>query len=147
MWQGSNPKLPALGLDHNFPDAFLIFYYPSRRNTNSPPSCFPTAGYLLHLEFFTMVVWESTGLNWLCPDFDAWLSLSRVGNTALRTSCIALSQRPHCMRLMGDNAAFQPEYLLLGAQGGINGYHMSCVLTLKTSPCAQQLLALSWANR
>jgi len=82
-----------------------------------------------------MVAWESTGLNCLCPGSDACLILNRFGNTALRTSCIALSQRPHCVRLTRDNSVFHPEYLLLRAQGGIDGYHMSCVLTLKTSPC------------
>lgn len=124
----------------------LIISCPTKRNTKSPPSCFPTAGELLFGEFFTMVVWQSTGLNGLWPDSYTWLIPSRFRNAALRSSCITLSQRPHCVRLTGDNAAFLPEHLLLGTQGGINGYHMSCVLNLKTSPCAQQLLALSWAN-
>lgn len=93
-----------------------------------------------------MVVWEGAGLNGLCPESDTWLSLSGFGNAALRSSCITLSQRPRSVRLAGDNAAFQPEHLLLGTQGGINGYHTSCVLNLKASPCAQHILVPSWAN-
>lgn len=68
-----------------------------------------------------MALWESTGSNCLCPDSNARLSLSRFGNTVQNLLYLFVPEAPQC----GTRADFQPEYLLLGTQEGINGYHMS----------------------